>query len=307
MSRKLKGKSGSAAMVLQLQNHGSGSAAERRTMVLVLLNSSRNLSSRRLTGEIDASFSRQTKLESLDLSNNKLTRKIPEFFSELPSLKFLNLLGNQLTGSIPKSLKQKSNTTLVLSLEGNPGLCQTGNQQNHAMVLQQNQTMELVLQQNHGCCSRTISGSAEPRTKPWFCSRTRPWNWFCSRTMSGSAAEPFLMQQQQATSTKSLTSHGSAAEPSHGSAAEPEPWFCSRTKPWFCCRTSSMVWFLATHQKRYLHTHQKSDAYTKRDAAKELVRREEKTESVRRCEELHPVSALVRRRAEAVVRRGLDE
>ncbi|KAF7807949.1 uncharacterized protein G2W53_040110 [Senna tora] len=28
MSRKLKGKSGSAAMVLQLQNHGSGSAAE---------------------------------------------------------------------------------------------------------------------------------------------------------------------------------------------------------------------------------------------------------------------------------------
>ncbi|KAF7814195.1 putative LRR receptor-like serine/threonine-protein kinase [Senna tora] len=85
-----------------------------------------NLSARRLTGEIDASFSGLTKLESLDLSNNKLTGKIPEFFSELPSLKFLNLSGNQLTGSIPKSLKQKLNTTLLLSLEGNPGLCLTG-------------------------------------------------------------------------------------------------------------------------------------------------------------------------------------
>ncbi|KAF7814194.1 putative LRR receptor-like serine/threonine-protein kinase [Senna tora] len=85
-----------------------------------------NLSSSTLMGEIYDSFSNLINLESLDLSNNQLTGEIPEFLAKLPHLKVLNLSGNNLTGSIPEALKDKSNTTLILSLDGNPGLCQTG-------------------------------------------------------------------------------------------------------------------------------------------------------------------------------------
>lgn len=85
-----------------------------------------NLSSRGLTGLIDVSFSRFTKLQSLDLSCNKLNGEVPEFFAQLSNLKFLNLTGNQLTGSVHKSLLLKSNTTLSLRLERNPGLCLAG-------------------------------------------------------------------------------------------------------------------------------------------------------------------------------------
>ncbi|XP_054785070.1 putative leucine-rich repeat receptor-like serine/threonine-protein kinase At2g19230 isoform X3 [Prosopis cineraria] len=48
-----------------------------------------NLSSRGLTGLIDVSFSRFTKLQSLDLSCNKLNGEVPEFFAQLSNLKFL--------------------------------------------------------------------------------------------------------------------------------------------------------------------------------------------------------------------------
>ncbi|KAI9109424.1 hypothetical protein K1719_019478 [Acacia pycnantha] len=82
-----------------------------------------NLSSRGLTGKIDASFSKFTKLRSLDLSYNELTGEVPEYFAQLPDLEVLNLTENQLTGSIPKSLWIKSKASLSLSLEGNPGIC----------------------------------------------------------------------------------------------------------------------------------------------------------------------------------------
>ncbi|XP_028756227.1 putative leucine-rich repeat receptor-like serine/threonine-protein kinase At2g19230 [Neltuma alba] len=82
-----------------------------------------NLSSRGLTGRIDDSFSKFIKLRSLDLSYNNLTGEVPEYFAQLPDLKVLNLTGNQLTGSIPKPLRLKSEASLSLSLEGNPGLC----------------------------------------------------------------------------------------------------------------------------------------------------------------------------------------
>ncbi|TKY56172.1 LRR receptor serine/threonine-protein kinase [Spatholobus suberectus] len=86
-----------------------------------------NLSSSKLSGEIDASFSNLTYLETLDLSNNELTGEVPEFFSKLLQLKILNLSRNMLTGSFPESLKAKSsNNSLQLSLDGNLSPYQTG-------------------------------------------------------------------------------------------------------------------------------------------------------------------------------------
>ncbi|XP_020238888.1 probable LRR receptor-like serine/threonine-protein kinase At1g05700 isoform X2 [Cajanus cajan] len=79
-----------------------------------------NLSSSKLLGGIDVSFSNLTYLETLDLSNNELTGEVPELFAKLPQLKILNLSRNMLTGSIPESLKAKSsNKSLQLSLDGN--------------------------------------------------------------------------------------------------------------------------------------------------------------------------------------------
>lgn len=85
-----------------------------------------NLSSSKLSGRIDAAFSKLTNLEILDLSNNELTGDLPGFLAQLPRLKILNLSRNNLTGLIPESLKEKSNSSLKLSLDGNLGLCQTG-------------------------------------------------------------------------------------------------------------------------------------------------------------------------------------
>ncbi|KAF7814203.1 putative LRR receptor-like serine/threonine-protein kinase [Senna tora] len=59
----------------------------------------------------------------VNLSNNHLSGSIPEFLADLPKLKVLNLSSNKLTGSIPQALKRKSDTTLQLSLDDNPGLC----------------------------------------------------------------------------------------------------------------------------------------------------------------------------------------
>ncbi|KEH18241.1 LRR receptor-like kinase [Medicago truncatula] len=86
-----------------------------------------NLSSSKLTGKINISFSYLTELEFLDLSYNELEGPLPEFLAHLPNLKVLNLTGNKLSSPIPKDLKQKAdNKTLELSVAGNPDLCMTG-------------------------------------------------------------------------------------------------------------------------------------------------------------------------------------
>ncbi|XP_028756234.1 probable LRR receptor-like serine/threonine-protein kinase At1g51880 [Neltuma alba] len=85
-----------------------------------------NLSSSKLIGEINTSFSELISLESLDLSNNQLMGEIPEVLAKLSNLKLLNLSGNNLSGSIPKALKEKDGTSLILSLDRNPILCQKG-------------------------------------------------------------------------------------------------------------------------------------------------------------------------------------
>ncbi|XP_027334329.1 putative leucine-rich repeat receptor-like protein kinase At2g19210 isoform X2 [Abrus precatorius] len=82
-----------------------------------------NLSSSKLTGEINISFSYLTVLEILDLSNNYLEGPVPEFLAELTKLKLLNLTGNKLSGPIPKALKKKADTTLQLSVTDNPYIC----------------------------------------------------------------------------------------------------------------------------------------------------------------------------------------
>ncbi|ESW13058.1 hypothetical protein PHAVU_008G164300 [Phaseolus vulgaris] len=96
-----------------------------------------NLSSSKLSGEIDSSFSNLTCLETLDLSNNELTGEVPESFGKLPQLQFLNLSRNMLTGSVPESLKAKSsNNSLQLSLDGNLCLYQTGScKRSHKFII----------------------------------------------------------------------------------------------------------------------------------------------------------------------------
>ncbi|XP_044496592.1 LRR receptor-like serine/threonine-protein kinase IOS1 [Mangifera indica] len=87
---------------------------------------SRNLSSSGLTGVIPLSLINLTMIEQLDLSLNDLTGSVPEFLAELSSLKVLNLTGNNLIGSLPADLiKRSNNHSLLLSVSGNPHLCES--------------------------------------------------------------------------------------------------------------------------------------------------------------------------------------
>ncbi|ONI15687.1 hypothetical protein PRUPE_3G055600 [Prunus persica] len=83
----------------------------------------RNLSSSGLTGEIAASISNLTMIQSLDLSNNNLTGPIPEFLSKFLNLTVLNLEKNKFTGSVPVGLIERKNSGfLSLSLCDNAHL-----------------------------------------------------------------------------------------------------------------------------------------------------------------------------------------
>ncbi|KAL5822633.1 hypothetical protein ACOSQ4_020533 [Xanthoceras sorbifolium] len=83
-----------------------------------------NLSSSGLSGKIADYLSNLTMLQSLDLSNNNLSGPVPEFLSQLSSLTVLNLERNKLNGSIPVALlERQKNNLLLLSFDGNPGLC----------------------------------------------------------------------------------------------------------------------------------------------------------------------------------------
>ncbi|XP_048139366.1 receptor-like protein kinase At3g21340 [Rhodamnia argentea] len=87
-----------------------------------------NLSSSGLKGLIATSISNLTAVVSLDLSDNSLIGSVPEFLAQMPSLKVLNLSGNNLNGSVPRTLlKKKADGSLLLSLDGNPNLCQSDN------------------------------------------------------------------------------------------------------------------------------------------------------------------------------------
>ncbi|XP_057781676.1 probable LRR receptor-like serine/threonine-protein kinase At5g59680 [Salvia miltiorrhiza] len=68
-------------------------------------------------------FSSMDALRKIDLSNNNLQGPIPEFLGTLPNLEILNLGNNQFSGTIPRSLSRK--TGLILTVDGNPGLCTT--------------------------------------------------------------------------------------------------------------------------------------------------------------------------------------
>ncbi|XP_054783497.1 putative leucine-rich repeat receptor-like protein kinase At2g19210 isoform X2 [Prosopis cineraria] len=92
-----------------------------------------NLSMSKLRGHISASFSQLSELESLDLSGNDLSGSIPEFLAKLTKLRALNLSGNKLSGSIPKALED--NPDLVMSLDGNPGLCSRDSCKKHKFVI----------------------------------------------------------------------------------------------------------------------------------------------------------------------------
>ncbi|KAL3720937.1 hypothetical protein ACJRO7_005706 [Eucalyptus globulus] len=81
-----------------------------------------------LKGLIATSISYLTAVVSLDLSNNSLIGSVPDFLAQMPSLKVLNLRGNNLNGSVPQTLlKKTTDGSLLLSLDGNPNLCQSDN------------------------------------------------------------------------------------------------------------------------------------------------------------------------------------
>ncbi|KAL3720921.1 hypothetical protein ACJRO7_005690 [Eucalyptus globulus] len=87
-----------------------------------------NLSSSGLKGLIATSISNLTAVVCLDLSNNSLTGSVTDFLAQMPSLKVLNLSGNNLNGSVPQTLlKKRTDGPLLLSLDGNPNLCQSDN------------------------------------------------------------------------------------------------------------------------------------------------------------------------------------
>ncbi|CAL2231551.1 unnamed protein product [Prunus armeniaca] len=68
-----------------------------------------HLSSSGLRGEIAASISNLTMIQSLDLLNNNLTGPIPKFLSKFQSLTVLNLEKNKFTGSVPLGLIERKN------------------------------------------------------------------------------------------------------------------------------------------------------------------------------------------------------
>ncbi|TVU49664.1 hypothetical protein EJB05_00988, partial [Eragrostis curvula] len=85
------------------------------------------LSSSGLNGVINASFSDLKSLQHLDLSNNSLSGPIPDFLAQMPSLRFLDLSTNKLSGQVPAVLLEKNkNGSLVLRIDNNTNLCDTG-------------------------------------------------------------------------------------------------------------------------------------------------------------------------------------
>ncbi|KAL3005018.1 hypothetical protein AAZX31_08G195700 [Glycine max] len=82
-----------------------------------------NLSSSKLGGQIAASVSDLSELQSLDVSDNSLNGFVPESLSQLEYLRILNIGGNKLSGSIPAKLIERSkNGSLILSVDGNQNL-----------------------------------------------------------------------------------------------------------------------------------------------------------------------------------------
>ncbi|CAB4282991.1 unnamed protein product [Prunus armeniaca] len=77
-----------------------------------------HLSSRGLKGEIVASISNLTMIQSLDLSNNNLTGPIPKILYEFQNLIVLNLEKNKFTGSgLVGLIERKNNGFLSLRFE----------------------------------------------------------------------------------------------------------------------------------------------------------------------------------------------
>ncbi|XP_056176534.1 putative leucine-rich repeat receptor-like protein kinase At2g19210 [Syzygium oleosum] len=87
-----------------------------------------NLSSSGLKGLLATSISNLKSVVSLDLSDNSLTGSIPDVLAQMPNLKVLNLARNNLNGYVPQTLlKKKADGSLLLSIDGNPNLCQSDN------------------------------------------------------------------------------------------------------------------------------------------------------------------------------------
>ncbi|KAF2604039.1 hypothetical protein F2Q70_00025537 [Brassica cretica] len=82
-----------------------------------------NLSESGLTGIIAPVIQNLTQLQELDLSNNNLTGEVPTFLASMKLLSLINLSRNNLSGSVPQALLDREKEGLILSLDGNPGLC----------------------------------------------------------------------------------------------------------------------------------------------------------------------------------------
>ncbi|GLJ15117.1 hypothetical protein SUGI_0247190 [Cryptomeria japonica] len=80
-----------------------------------------NLSGNTMEGPLPLSMGKLQNLVELDLSSNSLSGTIPVTLKNLKVLHYVNLSFNYLTGEVPKEAFGHGN--IVVSLDGNPGLC----------------------------------------------------------------------------------------------------------------------------------------------------------------------------------------
>ncbi|WJX49641.1 hypothetical protein P8452_36047 [Trifolium repens] len=82
-----------------------------------------DLSYNSISGSIPGNIGKLSSLISLNISNNNLSGKIPDQISGMLSLSSLNLSNNHLEGNVPKDGIFKLNSSNLLDLSNNQGLC----------------------------------------------------------------------------------------------------------------------------------------------------------------------------------------
>jgi tRNA A-37 threonylcarbamoyl transferase component Bud32 len=82
-----------------------------------------DLSYNSISGSIPGNIGKLSSLISLNISNNNLSGKIPDQISGMLSLSSLNLSNNHLEGNVPKDGIFKLNSSNLVDLSNNQGLC----------------------------------------------------------------------------------------------------------------------------------------------------------------------------------------
>ncbi|KAF7810476.1 30S ribosomal protein S21, chloroplastic-like [Senna tora] len=153
------------------------------------------------------------------------------------------------------------------------------------------------------CCS-SHGSAAEP--VPWSGSTAEPWLGKRRRFFENHHDKKKRKARDAARRNQKRTknqNHGSAAEPSHGSAAEPNHG--TGSAEWLCTQNHSAERFCTVEPILQCRTDSAESPILQNgggEANEESSGGLEKSNwTTDRCEELHPLSASVRRRAEAAM------